>query len=85
MRINCPDPTDAEIKRERLAALNTWHRAFAWLPVRLDNRRRIWLEHYEWKTEIIEDERNKTTHHWRRLPGAEEGWCWTRTEFTGGW
>lgn len=85
MKINCPDLSDPEIQKEHAAWLLQWHRSFAWLPVRMDNRHKIWLQHYEWRKQVEVSENYTTTRTWRRLPGAEKGWCFSRREFTGGW
>lgn len=48
----------------RAARLAVWTRRFAWLPVRIDYRTRIWLRHYETSDNYIFGR----VERWVRLP-----------------
>jgi hypothetical protein len=64
-----------------------WRTKFAWLPVRTGPYSKVWLERYQIRTVVSDDDdRWFRCTHWRReLGDTDEGYPEHREEFRGGW
>lgn len=53
MKFNC-GPSRAVLRAREEKRKETWHRKFAWLPLRVEPEKCIWLQWYETQPEWVE-------------------------------
>ena len=87
MKLMNMDRESPEVRQLVQQLASFWSTKFAWWPVRVDPFFKVWLEHYQIRTVIHdEDHRWFRCTHWRReLGDTGEGYPEKIEEFRGGW